>query len=188
MHISCAHKHEHTLWVININNRQCLYSWWFTATLPLQAKSARWIVDGLIWLSTIESGFKISKHTLHFSAGLLILFSLPPLPAFPREKACFSFFQALPLFTWFFVLGCHIISLSDDVASLRAHNEEVVVAHGLVPLHWGYHRMLGHSIVQVWTYLAVDRFILASMITVCIYLKQEYIFVFFSLQKNCAQN
>lgn len=38
--------------------------------------------------------------------------------------------------------------------------------------------MLGHAIVQVWTYLAVDRFILASMITVCIYLKREYIFVF----------
>lgn len=82
-------------------------------------------------------------------------------------------FEALPLFTWFFVLGCHIISITDDIASLWAHNEEVVVAQGLVSLHWGYHRMLGHAIVQVWTYLAVDRFILASMITVCIYFKKS---------------
>lgn len=44
-------------------------------------------------------------------------------------------FEALPLFTWFFVLGCHIISITDDIASLWAHNEEVVVAQGLVSLH-----------------------------------------------------
>lgn len=49
--------------------------------------------------------------------------------------------------------------------------------------------MLGHAIVQVWTYLAVDRFILASMITVCIYFKKavRYIFVF-SAEGLCPES
>lgn len=141
-----------------------------------------------IWLSiyTVRFGFQISKHALHFCAGLLSPFSLPSLTHCPSGESE-GVFQALALFTWFFVLGCHIISLSDDVASLRAHNEEIVVAHGLVSLHWGYHHMLGHAIVQVWTYLAGDRFILASMITVCIYLKREYIFVL-SAEKPCPES
>lgn len=37
----------------------------------------------------------------------------------------------MPLFTWFFVLACHIVSLTDDTVSLWAHNEEVVKEHRL---------------------------------------------------------
>lgn len=75
--------------------------------------------------------------------------SLPSPVSLGRKHGCFFFSRALPLFTWLFVLGCHIISLSVDVASLRAHNEEVLVARGLVSLHRGYHRMLGHAMVRV---------------------------------------
>lgn len=94
------------------------------------------------------------QNTLHFYAGLLIplfFFLSPSLPRCPSGESMgvFFFSRALPLFTWLFVLGCHIISLSVDVASLGAHNEEVLVARGLVSLHRGYHRMLGHAMVRV---------------------------------------
>lgn len=118
---------------------------------------ARWIADGQIWLSvcTAHFGFKISKHSpfLCRPAYPFIFFLSPSLPRCPSGESMgvFFFSRALPLFTWLFVLGCHIISLSVDVASLRAHNEEVLVARGLVSLHRGYHRMLGHAMVRVWT-------------------------------------
>lgn len=105
---------------------------------------------------------------------------LPSLTHGPWERA--GFFKLGLLFTCFFVLGCHIISLSDAGASPRAHNEEEVVAHGLVSLHPGYHHVLGHVIVQVWTYLAVDRFIPASMITASVYSKVEYVFLSLSAE------
>lgn len=156
--ISQGCKHEHTLCVINMNNWRFLYSRWFTASVPLQTKSAWWITDASIWLSfcTIQFGLHILKHGLHFSAGWLSGCFCPSLSHFPRGESM-GVFLAFPLFTCFFVLGCHIISLSDDVASLRAHNEEVVAAHSLVSLHCEYHRMLGHAIVQMWTYLSADR-------------------------------
>lgn len=122
--------------MINTNNRQRLYSRWFTATLPLLAKSARWIADGQIWLSTYCSASNIQTHF----AFIPFLSSLPSPLSLRRKHGCF--YKALPLFTWFFVLACHIISPSGDVASLQAHNEDAAKAHRLVSLHWGYQRML----------------------------------------------
>lgn len=127
-----------------MNNRRRLHSWWFRATSPLQVKSARWIADGQIWLSTYCSAWNIQTLCIYAGTAYIFLSFCPP---FPSGEGMGVFFKPLPLFTWFFVLACHIVSLSDDTVSLWAHNEEVVSEHRLVSLHWGYHTCL----VPVWT-------------------------------------
>ena len=82
------------------------------------------------------------------------------------------------------------MSLSDGIASLRAHNEEVRVAHGLVSLHRGYHRMLGHAFIQVWTYLAVDKFdFYSSFHDNCLYLLKKGVYIcVFSTEEPCSES
>ena len=158
-------KHKHTSWAMKTSNRRHLYSGWFTVTWPLRAKSCEmdcWWSDCLCVLLTLALKYqntpflcRIAYPLFFFSLSLSLSLSLPSPVSLGRKHGCFFFVcffsRALPLFTWLFVLGCHIISLSVDVASPRAHNEEVLVARGLVSLHRGYHRMLGHAVVRVWT-------------------------------------
>lgn len=128
----------------------------------------------------LSSAFKYPR--LSISARGAFFSSPPSLPALSLGRRClFLRLFFLPLFTWLFVLRCHIISLSDGVASRRAHNEEIAVARGLVSLHWGYHRMLGHATLQAWTPLADDRFFfLGSTITVCSSKNGDSVFVSFA--------
>lgn len=95
--------------------------------------------DGQVWLSTYCSALNIQAHVAFMQRIAYPFLSSLPEPPSLRRKRCF--YRALPLFTCFFVLACHIISLSDDIASLQTHNEEVVEAQRLVSLHWGYHQM-----------------------------------------------
>ncbi len=105
----------------------------------------------------------------HFCAGLLIPFSDPP------SGGGWVFFQASPLFTCLFVLGRHIISVSDGAASLRAHNEEVMVARGLVLYVEGITACKGTPLFKCGLNWQLTDLLWPFMITMCIYLKNKFI-------------
>ena len=130
-----------------------------------------WIAGGQIWLficsvsvwglSHISASSPFLCRTvfsLAFFLGLFLFFYF--LSCFPWGGGGGArVFQALPLFTCFFVLGCHIISLSDAAASLRARNEEVEVAQPCSPALRASPYVRARRCPGVCTYLAVDRFV-----------------------------
>lgn len=109
------------------------------ATAGKICKTDCWFSDLIV---SIALSLKHSDTVCSCARDCSSLSLFPPSTTSPQEKAgllfFFCFFLVLPLFTSFFVLACHIISLSDDEASPQAHNEEVVKAHRLVSLQRGY--------------------------------------------------